>query len=186
MTTSLFEQLKNADPARALVGYDEAYLSAAAHTISSGSADEGTTTRPRRGAVRRLTLMAPVAAAAAAAALFFGPAIVGSPSASAEAAAMLNETAEQVTVVDPAAAPDDWWEVRTTGFSLGLIDMPSGLVAILQSRDSTAYHSVDGSRPSYFADGPTSLVGQVAGEPGVGNCAGTWQASINSRLRRSI
>lgn len=170
MTTSLFDQLRDADPARGLAGYGDAYLSASAHSISSRSVeDHGTSPdRARRGVPRSLLLVAPVAAAAAAL-LVIAPALTKAPSASADAVTMLTQAAQHLTAVDPTAKPGQWWEVRTTGFSLGIIDTastdPGAQVAILESRNRTAYLSADGSQPSYFADGPASLVRQLAGEP---------------------
>ncbi|QCB94743.1 CU044_5270 family protein [Cellulomonas shaoxiangyii] len=164
MSTRLFDQLHEADPARGLTGYDETYLRAAAREISSGVTCGDAVRRPRRTLPRRLAILTPVAAVVAAA-LVVAPAMIARPSASADAVEILHRAAEQVVAVDPLADPGDWWEVTTSGTTLGIIDLPSGRVAILESRDSTAFHAADGSRPSYFVDRPTRLVRQLAGAP---------------------
>jgi RNA polymerase sigma-70 factor (ECF subfamily) len=176
MTSTLLEQLQDADPARGLAGHDDARLRATAREVLRGARTGAPARRPPRPVARRLAALAPVAAVAAAL-LVVAPALTGDRGASAEAAALLDEAATHVTSTDPVAGPGDWWEVRTTGFTTGVLDLPSGQVTVLTSRDDTTYLAVDGSRPSVVVDGPTHLVRQLAGPPVTAEDLAGWQRS---------
>jgi RNA polymerase sigma-70 factor (ECF subfamily) len=170
MTSTLLDQLQDADPARGLAGHDDARLRATAREVLR-DAREGAPARP---VARRLAALAPVAVVAAAL-LVVAPALTGGRGASAEAAALLDEAATHVTSTDPVAGPDDWWEVRTTGFGTATLDLPSGRVTIRTSRETTAYLAVDGSRPSVVVDGPTHRVRQLSGAPLTDQDRAAWE-----------
>lgn len=168
MTTDLYATLRDADPAARLARYDDAELSAMAHAIADGAGSEPSVLpAPRRRVRRRLVIAVPIAAAAAAA-LVIAPALTSSPSASADAASVLNQAADNITVVDPTARPGQWWQVSTTGTNLVDVNTSSGgvarQVALLEARTRTDFFAVDGSRPTISVSGPASLVRQLSGD----------------------
>lgn len=168
MTTDLYATLRDADPAARLSGYDDAELSAMAHAIADGTGPEPSALRAsRRSVPRRLVIAVPIAAAAAAA-LVIAPALTRSPSASADAASVLNQAADNITVVDPIARPGQWWQVSTTGTNLVQVNTSSGgrarQVSLLEARTRTDFFAVDGSRPTISVSGPASLVRQLSGD----------------------
>ncbi len=207
MTEPTIQPLSDADTVTALAEldtWDELRTAGAVSTDAAPAVDRAITAvtaaiaaEPRRATapaptaarrdVRRLAVAGALVAAVTAAALVL-PALVRAPSASAEAAGLLTRAADSITASDPATRPGQWWRLTTTGFALSMNpntnkdDAPATDAAWLVGRTRTTYVAVDGTRPTWFVDGPASPRRQVAGaadgdaptlDPGV-----TWTTDL--------
>lgn len=194
MTIDFDRRLRAADPASGLPGLsDERVAAMLRRILAATDTDAGTDTDTDRASVvsaaavvtggrrnRRVALGAVglLAATAVATAVFvlgpvMGPSQDGAISggASAAAAQLLGRAAE-LSPVDPPAKPSRYWRVTTTGTTLSTTaegDPGAPVTAsYLVSSTRTEYVAVDGTRPTWFVEGPRKRVRQLSGPSGVG------------------
>lgn len=100
--------------------------------------------------------------------------LAGRPSgASVAAAGVLDRAA--ITAVDPAAMPDQYWKITTTGGNIAMsTDTRNGVDVVANwwmPDTTTTYVAVNGARPTFTVGHNGGTVRQISGEPGVDRIA---------------
>lgn len=180
MRSHLTDQLTAADPARTVGNHipDGVWLELADDIMKDApiaTAPDPVSTSvaiPNRHRARRVAVILVAAAALIAAPVGFN--LTGRPSgASVAAAGVLDRAA--IKAVDPAAKPEQYWKITSTGGSMAGTTETRGGVEVTAnwwvSSTTISYVAVDGSRPTFTDSRGGDVQRQINGPPGVGRTA---------------
>ena len=135
---------------------------------------------------RRAGVLVGATAGVAVVALGFGLLPLSHGGATPAAAAALDEaaTAADITAQDEAARPDQYWRIETVGTylvgSMGA-DGPDDVSSWLAKGIRTEYVAVDGTRPTWFDQSPSTITEVLVGDASPGDASGqgeTWTTDL--------
>ncbi len=181
MTTEFDTRLRAADPAVDLPEYDPERARALLHRIVTEppagpafpAAARTAPPKPSARRTRRLVLGGVgvlTAAAVTTGVLLVAPLTTPGPDgstpagASAAAAEVLRRAAD-ITPVDPPTKPGQYWKITTTGTTLTTTVSDGTSTNDLMRGTRVEYVAVDGARPTWFVDEPSTWVRRLSGPP---------------------